>query len=157
MRIGIGYDVHRLVYGRKLILGGIEIPFEKGLLGHSDADVLSHAVIDALIGAAGMGDIGLHFPDSDDRYKDISSLELIKMTNEILKKKGYKIVNIDSVVIFQKPRFAPYAESVRKSLADALEIDETQINIKAKTEEGIGFTGRGEGIKAEAVALVEHI
>ncbi len=154
MRIGIGCDTHRLVEGRKLILGGIEIEHDKGLLGHSDADALVHAVIDALLGAAGMGDIGTLFPDTDNKYKDISSLVLLKEAGRRLKEKGYEIVNIDTVIIAQKPKMAPYKQLMAEKMAEVLELDPSQINVKAKTNEKMGFTGREEGIETRAVALI---
>lgn len=155
MRVGIGYDAHRLSPGKKLILGGVEIPFGKGLVGHSDADVLVHAIIDALFGAAGKGDIGTHFPDTDDRYDGVSSIELLRMTHEFLKIDGYSVVNIDAVVVCEAPKIYMYTKQMKKSIADALGINESLINIKGKTEESLGFTGRGEGIKVEAVCLLE--
>lgn len=157
MRIGSGYDVHKLVEGRKLILGGVEIPFEKGLLGHSDADVLTHAVMDALLGAAALGDIGRHFPDSDNQYKDISSMKLLYKVLCLLKKGKYSIINIDATVIAQKPKLANYMQSMEQNIADTLEIAKDSINIKATTEEGLGFTGEGLGIAAKAVCLIEKI
>ena len=156
MRIGQGYDVHRLVEGRKLILGGVEIPYEKGLLGHSDADVLLHAVMDALLGAAALGDIGQHFPDSDERYKGISSVELLKEVGKILQENGYLIENIDSTVIAQRPKLLPYRPQMAKNIADALGIEPDQVSVKATTEEHLGFTGDGSGMAAHAVALVER-
>lgn len=155
MRIGMGYDVHRLVEGRKLILGGVEIPYEKGLLGHSDADVLLHAIMDALLGAAALGDIGKHFPDTDPAYEGISSLELLKKVGELLKEHTYFIGNIDATVIAQRPKLAPYREQMRENIADALHIDVDQVSIKATTEEGLGFTGSGEGISSQAICLLE--
>lgn len=155
MRIGHGYDVHKLVYGRKLVLGGVEIQHEKGLLGHSDADVLIHALMDAMLGAAGMGDIGLHFPDNDEKYKGISSVLLLKRVKELLSDKGYCLVNADITVIAQLPKLRPYIEQMTKTIADALETDTESINIKATTEEGLGFTGSKEGISAHAVVLIE--
>ena len=152
MRIGTGYDVHRLVPERDLIVGGVKIPYEKGLLGHSDADVLLHAIMDALLGAAALGDIGLHFPDNDPAYKGISSLLLLKKTGELLLEKGYLIENIDSVIIAQEPKMRPYIEEMRKNIADTLEIEIEQV--KATTEEGLGFTGAKEGIAASAVCLL---
>lgn len=157
MRIGQGYDVHRLVEGRKLILGGVEIPYEKGLLGHSDADVLLHAVMDALLGAAALGDIGQHFPDSDERYKGISSVELLKEVGKILQENGYLIENIDSTVIAQRPKLLPYRPQMAKNIADALGIEPDQVSVKATTEEGLGFTGVGEGISAQAIALLSSV
>jgi len=157
MRIGQGYDVHRLVEGRKLILGGVEIPYEKGLLGHSDADVLLHAVMDALLGAAALGDIGQHFPDSDERYKGISSVELLKEVGKILQENGYLIENIDSTVIAQRPKLLPYRPQMAKNIADALGIEPDQVSVKATTEEGLGFTGQGQGISSQAICLLETI
>ena len=157
MRIGQGYDVHRLVEGRKLILGGVEIPYEKGLLGHSDADVLLHAVMDALLGAAALGDIGQHFPDSDERYKGISSVELLKEVGKILQENGYLIENIDSTVIAQRPKLLPYRPQMAKNIADALGIEPDQVSVKATTEEGLGFTGTGDGISAQAIALLSSV
>ena len=154
MRIGTGYDVHKLVEGRKLILGGVEIPYEKGLLGHSDADVLVHAIMDALLGAAALGDIGLHFPDSDAAYKGADSLRLARRVSEILAENGYLIENVDSTVIAQAPKLRPYIDQMRRNIADALEIDVASVSVKATTEEHLGFTGRGEGISAQAVALI---
>ena len=156
MRIGHGYDVHRLTEGRKLILGGVEIEYEKGLLGHSDADVLTHAVMDALLGAAALGDIGRHFPDSDERYRGISSLLLLKKVAELLEFSGYRVGNIDATVIAQSPRLAPHIENMRVNIADALGCGVDRINIKATTEEHLGFTGDGSGIAAHAVALIER-
>ena len=154
MRIGIGYDVHKLVEDRKLILGGIKIPYDKGLLGHSDADVLAHAVMDALLGAAALGDIGKHFPDTDKTFKGISSIELMKEVAEILKDNGYKVGNVDATVIAQNPKLAPYITDMRKNMARALEIDLDRMSVKATTTEKLGFAGRGEGIAAEAAVLV---
>ena len=146
MRIGQGYDVHRLVEGRKLIIGGVDIPYEKGLLGHSDADVLLHAVMDALLGAAALGDIGQHFPDSDERYKGISSIALLKEVGKILQENGYMIENIDSTVIAQRPKLLPYRPQMAENIAAALGIEKEQVSVKATTEEGLGFTGTGEAI-----------
>ena len=157
MRIGSGYDVHKLVEGRKLILGGVQIDFDKGLLGHSDADVLTHAIMDALLGAAGMGDIGKHFPDNDDNYKDISSMKLLYQVLYLLKKQNYSIINIDATIIAQKPKLSAYMNAMKKNIADVLEINESQVNIKATTEEGLGFTGAGLGIATNAVCLIENI
>ena len=154
MRIGHGYDVHRLVTGRRLVLGGVEIPFEKGLAGHSDADVLIHALCDACLGAAGLGDIGRHFPDNDPRYKDIDSRILLRRVGEALKEKGYKIVNIDSTLVAQAPRLAPHLARMRANLGADLDMDEAAINIKATTTEELGCIGRGEGIAAHAVVLL---
>lgn len=157
MRIGMGYDVHRLVEGRPLILGGVTIPWEKGLLGHSDADVLVHAVMDALLGAAALGDIGTHFPDTDPAYKGISSLMLLKHVRELLDQNLYIIGNIDATIIAQKPKVKPYIQAMREAMAEALEIQISQINIKATTEEGLGFTGAEEGISAQAIAGLETV
>ena len=151
MRAGIGYDVHRLVEGRDLILGGVKIPYEKGLLGHSDADVLLHAVMDALLGAAALGDIGVHFPDTQEEYRGISSLELLRRVGELLEKKLYLIENIDATIIAQQPKMAPHIPRMKKNVADILCLREEQVNIKATPEERLGFTGRGEGISAQAV------
>ncbi|MBI1910526.1 MAG: 2-C-methyl-D-erythritol 2,4-cyclodiphosphate synthase [Deltaproteobacteria bacterium] len=156
MRIGFGYDVHRLVEGRKLILGGVDVPHDKGLLGHSDADVLLHAIIDALIGAAALGDIGRHFPPSDNRYKDISSIELLKRTKELLDEKGFTIGNIDSTIVCESPRLGVHIPGMVKNIAATLGCSETQVNVKAKTEEGLGFTGTGQGISAYSTALIEE-
>lgn len=157
MRIGIGYDVHKLVEDRALILGGENIPYEKGLLGHSDADVLLHAIMDALLGAAALGDIGKHFPDTDKRYSGISSILLLKNVCELLESKNYRVVNIDSVIIAQKPKMAPYIEQMRLNIANALKLDVDQVSVKATTEEGLGFTGRSEGISTQSVCLIENI
>ncbi|MCM1144931.1 MAG: 2-C-methyl-D-erythritol 2,4-cyclodiphosphate synthase [Blautia sp.] len=154
MRIGTGYDVHRLTQDRKLILGGVEIPYEKGLLGHSDADVLLHAIMDALLGAAALGDIGKHFPDTDLAYKDISSMKLLEHVGELLEQQLFLIENIDATVIAQQPKLRPYIEDMRKNIADALHIEVSQVNVKATTEEGLGFTGSGEGIAAQAVCML---
>ena len=157
MRIGQGYDVQRLVEGRKLIIGGVDIPYEKGLLGHSDADVLLHAVMDALLGAAALGDIGQHFPDSDERYKGISSIALLKKVGKILQENGYMIENIDSTVIAQRPKLLPYRPQMAENIAAALGIEKEQVSVKATTEEGLGFTGTGEGISAQAIALLSSV
>ena len=154
MRIGHGYDVHRLVEGRKLILGGVEIPFEKGLDGHSDADVLVHAVMDALLGAAALGDIGKLFPDNDDAYLGADSVELLKKVRNVLQEHGWKPGNLDATVIAQRPKLAPYIDTMRKRIADALETDAENVSVKATTEERLGFTGRKEGIAAQAAALI---
>ncbi|MBR6922375.1 MAG: 2-C-methyl-D-erythritol 2,4-cyclodiphosphate synthase [Clostridia bacterium] len=154
-RVGHGYDVHRLVPGRKLILGGVDIPYNSGLDGHSDADVLLHAVCDSLLGAAAMRDIGYHFPDSDDSYKGIESVKLLIKVNEMLKEAGYGIVNIDATVIAQKPKLAPYIPDMIKNISEALSVDISSVNVKATTEERLGFTGRGEGISAHAVCIIE--
>ena len=155
LRIGHGYDVHRLAEGRKLIIGGAEIPYDRGLDGHSDADVLLHAVCDALLGAAAMGDIGAHFPDTDERYRGISSMLLLAETVSKIKAQGFEPVNIDSTVIAQAPRLAPYIEQMRRNIASAAGLDISCVNVKATTEEYLGFTGRGEGIAAHAVALCD--
>ncbi len=155
MRIGHGYDVHRFAQNRKLILGGVEIPYELGLLGHSDADVLLHAVSDALLGAAALGDIGRHFPDTDDRYKGADSLMLLKEVCNILKKNNYRVVNIDSTVIAQKPKLMAHIPEMRQNIADACGLDISCVSVKATTEEKLGFTGRLEGISAHAVCLIE--
>lgn len=151
MRMGIGFDVHELVENRRLILGGIEIPYTKGLEGHSDADVLSHAVCDALLGAAGDGDMGEHFPDSDIAYKDISSLELLKRVLERIQGKGFQIENVDTLIIAEEPKLSPFKESIRKKLAEALRLSLSQVNVKAKSAEGLGLLGRAEGIASYAV------
>ena len=156
MRIGHGYDVHRLVEGRKLILGGQEIPYELGLLGHSDADVLTHAVMDALLGAAGLWDIGHAFPDTDPAYAGISSLLLLERVMEMLHDKGLRVGNVDATILAQRPKLAAYIPAMRQALARTMGVDEAQVNVKATTEEGLGFTGRGEGIAAHAVALLEE-
>jgi len=155
MRAGLGYDVHRLVTGRKLMLGGVEIPFEKGLLGHSDADVLLHALCDAMLGAAGMGDIGMHFPDTDSRYKNISSLVLLESTRVMVRNAGYRVENIDVTVFAQAPKIAPYRIAIQKSIASALQLEIDAVNIKATTTEGLGTIGEGEGIGAMCVALLK--
>lgn len=154
MRIGLGYDVHRLVEGRDLIIGGVNIPFEKGLLGHSDADVLLHAIIDSLLGASALGDIGTLFPDTDIRFKSISSINLLKEVGKLLNDNGYSINNIDSTIIAQKPKMAPYIKEMRDNIAKALNIDVMKINVKATTEEGLGFTGTGEGISSQSICLL---
>lgn len=156
MRIGHGYDVHRFESGRRLILGGVQIPYPQGLAGHSDADVLTHAVMDALFGAAGLGDIGMHFPDTDDRFEGIDSLILARETVALVQDAGYCICNIDSTLIAQAPKLSPYLPQMRKALSQALQINTDQINIKATTEEHLGFTGRKEGIAAHAVCLLER-
>ena len=155
LRVGHGYDVHRLVSGRKLILGGVEIPFEKGLDGHSDADVLTHAVMDALLGACGLGDIGRHFPDTDERYRGISSLLLLDHVATLLRQQGYGVVNVDVTLLAQAPKVGPYRQQMAENLASHLGITPEQINVKATTEEHLGFTGSGEGMACHAVALVE--
>lgn len=154
MRIGHGYDVHRLVNGRKLILGGVEIPYELGLEGHSDADVLVHAIMDALLGAAASGDIGQHFPDNDDKYLGADSIELLKAVGRLIKEQGYTVGNIDSTILCQRPKLKDYIVSMRGTIAEALGIDISQVSVKATTEEGLGFTGSGEGIAAHAVCLL---
>ena len=156
MRIGMGYDVHKLVEDRKLILGGVDIPYEKGLLGHSDADVVIHAIMDALLGAAALGDIGKHFPDTDDRYKGISSIKLLHHVGELLRENNFKIGNIDATIICQKPKLAPFRDEMVKNVAKALNIEESRVCIKATTEEGLGFTGEGLGISSQAIALLEE-
>ena len=156
MRIGHGYDVHRLTEGRKLILGGVEIPYEKGLLGHSDADVLTHAVMDALLGAAGLGDIGRHFPDNDDRFLGADSLLLLKEVCRLLSVKGYRIGNVDVTVIAQRPKLMQFIPEMRRNLAGVMNVDEDAVNVKATTEEKLGFTGEGLGIAAHAVVLIEE-
>ena len=157
MRIGHGYDVHKLVEGRKLILGGVEIAYEKGLLGHSDADVLTHAVMDALLGAAALGDIGKHFPDTSAEFEGADSIQLCKRVASLLKEKNYKVANVDATVIAQAPKLAPHIETMRKNLSAALEVDIDLVNVKATTEERLGFTGEGLGIAAHAVCLIESI
>ena len=157
MRIGMGYDVHRLSAGRKLIMGGVDIPYEKGLLGHSDADVLVHAIMDALLGAAALGDIGSHFPDTDPAYEGISSIRLLEHVGKLLSDHGYKIGNIDATIIAQKPKMRPHIDQMRENIANALKIRPDQFGVKATTEEGLGFTGSGEGISAHAVCLLEQI
>lgn len=154
MRIGMGYDVHKLVEGRDLILGGVNIPYEKGLLGHSDADVIIHAIMDALLGAAALGDIGKHFPDTDPAYKGISSITLLKHVGKLLRDNNYTIGNIDATIIAQAPKLRPYIDTMNKNVAEALEIPIDKVNIKATTEEGLGFTGSGEGISSEAICLL---
>ena len=157
MRIGHGYDVHRLVEDRKLILGGVEVPYERGLLGHSDADVLTHAVMDALLGAAALGDIGQHFPDSDPEYKGADSLKLLDHVVSLLARKGWRVGNVDATVIAQRPKLAGFIPQMRANLAARMGVDEDWVNVKATTEEKLGFTGSGEGIAAHAVALLEKI
>ena len=154
MRIGTGYDVHRLTEGRKCIIGGVEIPYEKGVLGHSDADVLLHAIMDALLGAAALGDIGRHFPDSDPAYKGISSVKLLEHVAQLLTENLFLVENIDATIIAQAPKMRPYIEQMRENIAGALGIEISQVNVKATTEEGLGFTGSGEGISAQAVCLL---
>lgn len=154
MRIGMGYDVHRLVEGRDMIIGGVKIPYEKGLLGHSDADVLLHAISDALLGAAALGDIGKHFPDTDPAYKGISSLLLLKKVGELIEEKGFLIENIDATIIAQAPKMRPHIDTMRQNIAQALGITVEQVNVKATTEEGLGFTGSGEGISSQAICML---
>ena len=155
MRIGHGYDVHRLTEGRRLVLGGVDIPWEKGLLGHSDADVLTHAVMDALLGAAGLGDIGTHFPDSDPAYAGADSLKLLEHVAKLLGERGFSIKNVDATVLAQKPKLAPHIPRMRENLARAMGVGPEQVNVKAATEEGLGFTSSGEGMAAHAVCLIE--
>lgn len=155
MRVGMGYDVHRLTEGRELILGGVKIPWEMGLLGHSDADVVVHAIMDAILGAAALRDIGRHFPDTDPQYKGISSILLLKKVGELLKEKGYSIVNIDATIIAQKPKLLPYIDTMIENVAEALELSADQVNIKATTEEGLGFTGSLQGISSQAICVIE--
>lgn len=156
MRIGSGYDVHRLTEGRRLILGGVEIPYEKGLLGHSDADVLLHAIADALLGAAALGDIGRHFPDTDPKYEGADSRKLLARVLGLISDNGYCIMNIDATIIAQKPKMAPHIEQMRRNIAETLQVEVSQVNVKATTEEGLGFTGAGEGIAASAVCLLQE-
>ena len=157
MRIGMGYDVHKLVEDRPLILGGVEIPYEKGLLGHSDADCLTHAIMDSLLGAASLGDIGKHFPDTDPEYEGADSIVLLKKVREMLDRKNYIIGNVDATIIAQKPKMAPHIPEMRRIIADALMIEEDRVNIKATTEEGMGFTGEGRGISCQSIALLETV
>ncbi len=157
MRVGMGYDVHRLVEGRKLIIGGVDIPYEKGLLGHSDADVLLHAIMDSLLGAAALGDIGKHFPDTDEKYKGASSIELLKVVGSLLDEANFIIENIDATIIAQKPKMRPYIDMMRENIAAALGIDINQVNVKATTEEGLGFTGTGEGISSQAICSLTTV
>lgn len=157
MRIGHGYDVHRLVEGRRLILGGVEVPFDKGLLGHSDADVLTHAVMDALLGAAGLGDIGRHFPDTDPAYAGADSLKLLDHVVELLEARGWQVGNVDATILAQRPKLAPYLEQMRDNLAARMKVEPEQVNVKATTEEKLGFTGAEEGIAAHAVCLLERV
>jgi len=155
MRVGMGYDIHRLVQGRRLILGGVTIPFEKGLLGHSDADVLVHAVCDALLGAAGLGDIGLHFPDTDPEFKDISSIKILFETYALVCRKGFKIINIDSTIFADSPKLSSYKDAMEKNIARTIEIDPDCVNVKATTFEGLGMIGKGEGIGAMCIVLID--
>ncbi len=156
MRVGIGYDVHRLVEGRKLMIGGVDVPFEKGLLGHSDADVLLHAICDALLGAAGLGDIGRHFPDSDPKYKGISSLKLLQEVDSLLANAGYRVYNIDATIVAEKPKMASYIKEMVANIAAAVQVERSAVNVKATTTEGLGFAGRGEGIEAYAVGTIRR-
>lgn len=155
MRIGIGYDVHRLAEGRELTLGGVKIEYDYGLLGHSDADVLIHAVMDALLGAAALGDIGMHFPDTDEKYHGISSVKLLAYVAELLKEKGYEVGNVDAVIIAQRPKLAPYIQRMRETIAATLAVGIDRVSVKATTEEGLGFTGEGRGISCQAVCMLE--
>ena len=157
MRVGMGYDVHKLVEGRRLVLGGVEIPYEKGLLGHSDADVLVHAVMDALLGAAALGDIGKHFPDTDPAYEGADSMKLLEEVRKLLDEHNFMIGNVDATVIAQRSKLAPYIEMMRENIAARLQIDKNQVNVKATTEEGLGFTGQGQGISSQAICLLETI
>lgn len=157
MRVGLGYDVHRLVEGRELILGGVKIPHTLGLLGHSDADVLLHAIMDALLGAAALGDIGKHFPDTDDKYKGISSIELLKHVGRLLEDNMYVIENIDATIVAQRPKVGPYREQMVKNIADSLSIDVGRVSVKATTEEGLGFTGTEAGISAQAICMLSQV
>ncbi|MDD2981600.1 MAG: 2-C-methyl-D-erythritol 2,4-cyclodiphosphate synthase [Hespellia sp.] len=157
MRVGLGYDVHKLVEGRDLILGGVTIPYEKGLLGHSDADVLVHAIMDALLGAAALGDIGKHFPDTDEKYRGISSIKLLEHVGSLLEENLYIVENIDATIIAQRPKMAPHIMQMRVNVAEALHLELDQVNIKATTEEGLGFTGSGEGISSQAICGLEKI
>lgn len=156
MRVGIGYDVHPLVSGRRLVLGGVLIPFDKGLSGHSDADVLTHAIIDALLGASGLKDIGTHFPSEDPRYKDISSLEILDEVNSLVKAKGFRVGNVDATIVAQQPRLSDFVDDMREHISKALGISQESVMVKATTTDGLGFPGRGEGMAAYAVALVEE-
>ncbi len=157
MRVGMGYDVHRLGTDRKLILGGVEIPYERGLIGHSDADVLTHAIMDALLGAAALGDIGKHFPDTDEKYRGISSLKLLGYVADLLEENGYIVENIDATIIAERPKMRPYIDEMCKNIAEVLGLEVSQVNVKATTEEGLGFTGSGAGISSQAVALLSSV
>lgn len=157
MRIGHGYDVHRLVENRKLIVGGVDIPYIKGLLGHSDADVLLHAIMDSILGAAALGDIGKHFPDTDEKYRGVSSQRLLEHVGVLLSNKGFRLQNIDATIIAEKPKMFPHIEKMRENISETLKVPVDCINVKATTEEGLGFTGRGEGIAAHAVCLIEEL
>ena len=156
MRIGIGHDIHRLVFERKLVLGGVTIPFEKGLLGHSDADVLVHAVCDALLGAAGLGDIGLHFPDTNSEFKDIHSIRLLAKTYEMISSKGFAISNVDSTIFAEAPKLFPYREAMQKNIAETIQIEPSRVNVKSTTSEGLGMIGKGEGIAAMCIVLLRE-
>lgn len=155
MKVGLGYDVHKLVENRKLIIGGVDIPYEKGLLGHSDADVLSHALSDAILGALGLGDIGRHFPDTDPKYKNADSVILLSKVYEIMEKEGYEIGNVDCTIIAQQPKMLPHIPKIKENFAKALKTKQNNINVKATTEEGLGFTGKKEGIAAQAIVLIK--
>ena len=157
MRVGLGYDVHKLVEGRKLIIGGVEIPHTHGLLGHSDADVLVHAIMDSMLGALALGDIGKHFPDNDEKYKGADSIKLLEFVNNLIEEKGYAIGNIDSTIIAQSPKMAPHIETMRNNIAKATNTDVSRINVKATTEEGLGFTGAKEGIAAQSICLLVEV
>ena len=157
MRVGLGYDVHKLVEGRKLIMGGVEIPHTHGLLGHSDADVLVHAIMDSMLGALALGDIGKHFPDNDEKYKGADSIKLLEFVNNLIVEKGYTIGNIDSTIIAQSPKMAPHIEAMRNNIAKAINTDVSRINVKATTEEGLGFTGAKEGIAAQSICLLVNV
>ena len=157
MRVGLGYDVHKLVEGRKLIMGGVEIPHTHGLLGHSDADVLVHAIMDSMLGALALGDIGKHFPDNDEKYKGADSIKLLEFVNNLIEEKGYTIGNIDSTIIAQSPKMAPHIEAMRNNIAKATNTDVSRINVKATTEEGLGFTGAKEGIAAQSICLLVNV
>ena len=157
MRVGLGYDVHKLVEGRKLIMGGVEIPHTHGLLGHSDADVLVHAIMDSMLGALALGDIGKHFPDNDEKYKGADSIKLLEFVNNLIREKGYAIGNIDSTIIAQSPKMAPHIEAMRNNIAKATNTDVSRINVKATTEEGLGFTGAKEGIAAQSICLLVNV
>lgn len=156
MRIGMGYDVHRLVEGRELVLGGVTIDYEKGLLGHSDADVLLHAIMDALLGAAALGDIGKHFPDTDPAYKGISSIRLLEHVKELIRSEGYEVENVDATIIAQQPKMRPHIDAMRENIARSLGVELSRISVKATTEEGLGFTGNGEGISSQAICLLRE-
>jgi 2-C-methyl-D-erythritol 2,4-cyclodiphosphate synthase len=157
MRVGLGYDVHKLVEDRALIIGGVTIPYDKGLLGHSDADVLLHAIMDSLLGASALGDIGKHFPDTDIKYEGASSIKLLEHVGNLLVKNSYKIENIDATIIAQKPKMAPYINTMVKNISKALNVEETRVNVKATTEEGLGFTGTGEGISSQSICLLTRV